>query len=139
MGRPERPLDPSTGPIARFAAGLRELRHAAGSPSYRELARRSNYSVTTLSEAAGGRRLPTLDVTLAFVEACGGEAEEWRHTWWLTARERRPAAPAAPPPPPPAPRRRRYGARVLGLAFLTGAALGAGAAFTVPRGNGTGS
>ncbi|MDT0320233.1 helix-turn-helix domain-containing protein [Streptomyces millisiae] len=133
MGRPERPLDPATGPIARFAAGLRELRHAAGSPSYRELARRCNYSVTTLSDAAGGRRLPTLEVTLAFVEACGGDTEEWRQAWWLASRRRRPAA----LPPPPLPRRRRYGARTIGLAFLTGALLGAGAAVALPRGNGT--
>ncbi|WP_345434239.1 hypothetical protein [Actinoallomurus vinaceus] len=31
--------------------------------------------------AAAGRRLPTLDVTLAFVRACGGDTGEWRERW----------------------------------------------------------
>ena len=38
MGRPERPLDPTAGPVARLAHELRELRKAAGSPSYRKMA-----------------------------------------------------------------------------------------------------
>ena len=33
-GRPESPLDPGTGPVARFAAELRKLRAEAGSPTY---------------------------------------------------------------------------------------------------------
>jgi hypothetical protein len=34
------------------------------------MAARVNYSVATLSAAASGRRLPTLEVTLAYVVAC---------------------------------------------------------------------
>jgi WD40 repeat protein len=64
-----------------FAAGLRLLREKAGRPGYRELARRAHFSATTLSEAAGGRRLPTLAVTLAYVAACGGNGPEWEQRW----------------------------------------------------------
>ncbi|MEU9044695.1 hypothetical protein AB0D63_23935 [Kitasatospora sp. NPDC048343] len=37
--------------------------------------------------AAGGRRLPSLSVTLAYVQACGGDVREWRHRWQLLAAE----------------------------------------------------
>jgi energy-coupling factor transporter ATP-binding protein EcfA2 len=64
-----------------FAADLRLLREAAGRPSYRRLGGDAHYSATTLSEAAGGRRLPSLEVTIAFVRACGGDVAEWEHRW----------------------------------------------------------
>jgi len=83
--RPERRLDITDGPVQEFAAELRRLRQAAGSPGYRELARRAHFSVTTLAEAAAGRRLPTLAVTLAYVEACGGDRVEWRARWQAIA------------------------------------------------------
>lgn len=81
MGRPERPVDVSAGPVAEFAAQLRTLRRKAGNPPYRQLARHSQYSVTTLSDAAGGKRLPSLDVTLAYVAACDGDREQWEQAW----------------------------------------------------------
>src|SRR5256886_8095901 len=81
MGRHERPIDPSAGPLAAFAYDLRELRRAAGSPSYRELARRTHYSDTTLSTAANGTTLPSREVTMAFVQACGGDVDQWRSRW----------------------------------------------------------
>ncbi|WP_165975809.1 hypothetical protein [Actinomadura rubrisoli] len=81
MGRPEKPLDPAAGPVAQFAAGLRELRNAAGRPTYRELARRSGLSATALTVAARGEQLPTLKVALAFVQACGGDRSEWERRW----------------------------------------------------------
>ncbi|AGL16137.1 helix-turn-helix domain-containing protein [Actinoplanes sp. N902-109] len=59
MPRPERVLDTTGGKVERFAAQLRELRERAGRPGYRELARRAHYSVTTLSVAAAGRKLPS--------------------------------------------------------------------------------
>ncbi|CDR08618.1 transcriptional regulator, XRE family [Streptomyces iranensis] len=34
-----------------------------------------------MSQAAGGERLPTLPVALAYVQACNGDADEWRHRW----------------------------------------------------------
>jgi len=81
MGRPERPLDLSAGPVHRFAGKLRELRHAAGGVPYRVLAKRANFSPTALSEAAGGETVPSLTVTLAYVAACGGDQAEWEARW----------------------------------------------------------
>jgi hypothetical protein len=87
MPRPERVLADCDSPAGRLAAGLRELRRSAGSPGYRVLAARAGYSSTTLSDAAGGRRLPALPVVLAYVRACGGDVEEWRGRWHRTAAE----------------------------------------------------
>ncbi|NUT96158.1 MAG: helix-turn-helix domain-containing protein [Saccharothrix sp.] len=81
MSRGEKALGGEENAAVRFAAGLRRLREKAGTPSYRELARLAHYSSTTLSDAAGGRRLPTLAVALAFVRACGGDVVEWERRW----------------------------------------------------------
>jgi hypothetical protein len=35
----------------------------------------------TLASAAGGLRLPTLPVAVAYVRACGGNAGEWEERW----------------------------------------------------------
>ncbi len=80
-GRRERSLDPEEGVLQRFASELRQLRESAGGPSYRELSRRARYSVTALSEAAGGQTFPSLRVTLAYVKACGGDLGVWRERW----------------------------------------------------------
>src|SRR5262249_6139768 len=87
MGRPERPLDADAGPMQRFAAELRRLRDDAGKPGYRRMSRVAHFSVTTLSEAAGGERFPSLPVTLAYVRACGGELAAWEARWRATAAE----------------------------------------------------
>lgn len=52
MGRPERPLDPGAGAVQGLAHALRELRRAAGGPSYRTMAKAAGFSATTLSQAA---------------------------------------------------------------------------------------
>lgn len=80
-GRREVPVDPAAGPVQRFAFELRTLRAEAGGITYRALARRAGYSVTTLSQAAAGEHLPTLSVVLAYVRACGGEASQWEARW----------------------------------------------------------
>jgi WD40 repeat protein len=87
MPRPERPLDSSGGPVETLAGQLRGLRRAAGNPGYRELATRCEFSMTVLADAAGGRRLPSLPVTLAFVRACGGDPVEWERRWSAAAAE----------------------------------------------------
>jgi hypothetical protein len=38
-----------------------------------------------LSRAASGRELPSLNVTLAYVTACGGDVEAWRNRWTALA------------------------------------------------------
>ncbi|MET9966992.1 hypothetical protein ABZZ80_14015 [Streptomyces sp. NPDC006356] len=81
MGRPERPLDPASGPIARLAHELREVRKAAGTPSYRRMAEAAGFSATTLSQAAAGERLPSLAVVQGYVQACGGDPLEWEPRW----------------------------------------------------------
>ncbi|MBP2324715.1 WD40 repeat protein [Kibdelosporangium banguiense] len=87
MGRRERFLDPDTGLVQRFAFELRQLRDSAGRPSYRELAQRAHYSVTALSEAAGGRTFPSLAVTLAYVQACAGDRDMWLSRWQAVSDE----------------------------------------------------
>ncbi|MCW7944234.1 transcriptional regulator [Streptomyces hygroscopicus] len=86
MGRPEKPLAQDAGPATAFARELRRLRAAAGSPSYRELAKRALFSASVLSDAAAGYRLPTLQVALAFAEACGGDRMTWERLWREAAR-----------------------------------------------------
>ncbi|UXY32025.1 hypothetical protein [Streptomyces sp. HUAS TT20] len=51
--------------MQRFAAELRKLRAEGGSPPYRVMAQRTGQGASTLSQAAGGERLPTLPVVLA--------------------------------------------------------------------------
>ncbi|WP_157246497.1 hypothetical protein [Nonomuraea typhae] len=95
MPRRERPLEGDDPEVLRFAADLRLLRVKAGEPTYRQMARQAHYAVATLSEAASGRRLPTLAVTLAYVNACGGDTLEWERRWReLSGREPAAAEPA---------------------------------------------
>ncbi|GLZ34578.1 hypothetical protein Lesp02_67650 [Lentzea sp. NBRC 105346] len=98
MPRGERPLESEDSALLRFAADLRRMREKAGSPPYRELGRRAHYSAATLSEAAGGRKLPTLAVTLAYVTACGGDAAEWEERWREVAADHYEPAVAAESP-----------------------------------------
>ncbi|MFI0734531.1 hypothetical protein ACH4S9_36895 [Streptomyces sp. NPDC021225] len=81
MGRKESPLDPSAGPVERFAFELRALRQSAGGLTYRAMARRTEYSTATLAQAASGDRLPSLAVALAYVTACGGDSAAWERRW----------------------------------------------------------
>jgi transcriptional regulator with XRE-family HTH domain len=81
MARRPRPVDPNEGPLQAFAYDLRQLREKAGNPTYRTLANKAGYSPATLSEAARGQRRPSLDVTMAYVGACGGDPDEWRLRW----------------------------------------------------------
>ncbi|MBP2478045.1 WD40 repeat protein/energy-coupling factor transporter ATP-binding protein EcfA2 [Crossiella equi] len=105
MPRPERPLDPAGGPIQEFAAQLRTLRRRAGSPSYRELARRAHFAMATLAHAARGDRLPSLAVTLAYVRACDEteDTEDWARRWRAVAEHTGTATPAEPGGEPPYP------------------------------------
>jgi transcriptional regulator with XRE-family HTH domain len=137
-------LDPKMGPVAGFALRLRALREEAGCPGYRELARRTNYSVTTLSDAARGRELPSLEATLAYVTACGGDREAWEREWRAVKARigsaarpdgNRPGAGAmegdAEGEPPEAPETRRYSAWVVGAALVVGVVAGSAATMGV--------
>lgn len=80
MGRREQPLELDGSPVRELAQCLRNLRNQAGL-TYEQLAARSNFSRATLQEALSGRRLPTLQVTLAIVQGCGEDTEAWRTYW----------------------------------------------------------
>src|SRR3954447_5197176 len=81
VARRERAVDPLEGPLQAFAYDLRKVRADAGNLTYPALAKVAGYSATTLSEAAGAARKPTLDVVLAYVGACRGDCVYWRSRW----------------------------------------------------------
>ncbi len=95
MPRNEGFLDPEAGSLARFAWDLRALREEAGKIPYRVLAKRAGFCASTLSVAASGSKLPSLDVTLAYVQACGGDPELWRERWHALAAQHPPTHSAA--------------------------------------------
>jgi hypothetical protein len=66
--------------LEAFARDLRALR-AKAELDYPELAELSHYTMKTLASAAGGLRLPTLPVAVAYVRACGGNVAEWEDRW----------------------------------------------------------
>jgi len=83
----ERPIGaaPSVASIApdgleSFARDLRALR-AKAELDYPAMAELSHYTMKTLASAAGGLRLPTLPVAVAYVRACGGNVAEWEDRW----------------------------------------------------------
>jgi hypothetical protein len=66
--------------IAAFARDLRVLRSKVGL-DYPDMAEKSHYTMRTLASAAGGLRLPTLPVLIAYVNACGGDVGDWEERW----------------------------------------------------------
>jgi hypothetical protein len=66
--------------VAAFARDLRVLRSKA-ELDYPDMAEKSHYTMRTLASAAGGLRLPTLPVLIAYVNACGGDVTEWEERW----------------------------------------------------------
>jgi hypothetical protein len=66
--------------LEAFARDLRTLRAQAGL-DYPEMAETSHYGMKTLASAAGGLRLPTLPVAVAYVRACDGNIAEWEDRW----------------------------------------------------------
>ncbi|HEX6467606.1 MAG TPA: helix-turn-helix domain-containing protein [Streptosporangiaceae bacterium] len=76
-GEPDGRLPPAAKTKEEFAARIRELRTQAGSPSFRHLAKVTNYSPSTLADATYGRRLPTEPVLRALVTACGADPAPW--------------------------------------------------------------
>jgi WD40 repeat protein len=99
LPRRENPLGPAEDALIRFAADLRALRDDAGSPTYRQLSTRAHYSAAALSEAASGRKLPSLPVTLAYVRACDGDPAAWELRWrdLATTHAKPPADPVTRP------------------------------------------
>ncbi|MGH3571635.1 MAG: helix-turn-helix domain-containing protein [Pseudonocardiaceae bacterium] len=69
--------------VAALTADLRRMHQEAGKPSLRQMAMKVPYSHTALSDALRGRRgrLPSQDLTLALVRACGGDEQAWQARW----------------------------------------------------------
>ncbi|HEV2372859.1 MAG TPA: helix-turn-helix transcriptional regulator [Streptosporangiaceae bacterium] len=65
---------------ASFAAGLQELKTRSGLTLW-QLGKASGYPSSTMAAAARGIPMPTLQVTLAYVQACGGDQDTWREQW----------------------------------------------------------
>jgi Helix-turn-helix domain len=79
--------------VEQFAKDLRELRIAAGKPTYEKLGHLAGCSKSTVHEALTGARLPSLDITLGLVHALGANEQQWCDRWKATRRvldERRP-------------------------------------------------
>ncbi|GLX10822.1 hypothetical protein [Microbispora sp. NBRC 16548] len=76
-----RALDPTKGPVERFACELRALRAAAGEPPFWKMARRCEVSKSALASAVAGYQLPSEKVVRNFVLACGGDWPRWRERW----------------------------------------------------------
>lgn len=93
MGRPEEPLERDGSPVREFAFWLRDLRRRSGL-TYDQLGKNAHYATSTVQAATAGQRLPTLRVTMAFVRACGGDAEQWREYWMQVRRALDRGAPA---------------------------------------------
>lgn len=103
MGRKEGCIKAEHEAVAELASQLRKLRAAAGEPTYRSMAAQTHYAATTLSRAAAGSRLPSLDVVLAYARACGGDHAEWTKRWErANAALEPPREVSGPPVPAPA-------------------------------------
>ena len=81
---PQSPRGPitaiETDNVGAFARDLRVLRSKIGL-DYPDMAEKSHYTMRTLASAAGGLRLPTLPVLIAYVNACDGDVAEWEERW----------------------------------------------------------
>jgi hypothetical protein len=89
--------------IGAFARDLRVLRSKVGL-DYPDMAEKSHYTMRTLASAAGGLRLPTLPVLIAYVNACGGDVAEWEERWGRLTKagnKGKTALPAGPQGPGP--------------------------------------
>jgi transcriptional regulator with XRE-family HTH domain len=80
VAEPGSELEPPAGGLEEFCRGLAKLR-AAAELTVRELEKRSGYSKAALSKAASGRSLPSFDLTMAYVGACGGNVQAWEQRW----------------------------------------------------------
>ena len=86
MARPVRQIIADDPIVAEHPQARSDQRGSAGL-TLRQVAERAHYSVSALSEATSGRRMPTWELTRSFVEACGGDLDEWRKRWKYAAEQ----------------------------------------------------
>lgn len=79
MPRRATPLDPADGPEARFALALRQLRDQAGfeAKTIDAIAAENYIPRSTLYAAMRGKRIPTVPVLAALVQAWNGDPVKW--------------------------------------------------------------
>ncbi|MFE2165968.1 hypothetical protein ACFXB3_12995 [Streptomyces sp. NPDC059447] len=83
MPRQPSPISPDASPELReLASGMRDLKDAAGI-TFSTLTERVHYSTASLSGAVSGKKLPTWEVTWAFIHGCDPSADEqvWKQRW----------------------------------------------------------
>jgi hypothetical protein len=73
-------------PLEDLSVALRGLHRAAGEPSSHEIARKINYSHTTVAQALRMQRCPSWPVFESIVSCLGGDIEEFR-PYWVSARD----------------------------------------------------
>ncbi|MFD3782213.1 helix-turn-helix domain-containing protein [Streptomyces sp. NPDC058612] len=76
-----KPISTKSHPVWQFAFALRALRESAGNPTLARIAEETSVSISSLSQALGGDRVPTWRVTSAVVDTCGGDLTTWRAFW----------------------------------------------------------
>jgi len=118
--------DTAESEIDAFLHDLRSLRLSAGQPSFRKMAKTAHYSHTALAGALSGGRLPSRELTLAFVRACGGDQETWQARWDQTS-----ASIDREPRPEPFSRPRRWPLPALVAAVVVAAIAGGGVTMIV--------
>lgn len=79
MPRREKPIE-GAGPVALFALELRALKYKTGL-TYRDLSIKAHVSQSALSRAASGQKLPSWEITRAYVDGCGGDVSAWWTRW----------------------------------------------------------
>ena len=71
--------------VGRFALSLRRARREVGDPSYRELARRTKYSISSISRTLNGTTFPRWGFTELLLRSFGVDEEQigghWRRCW----------------------------------------------------------
>jgi transcriptional regulator with XRE-family HTH domain len=82
-GRKRKELS-GTGAPAELARRLRAQRDEQDM-TLRQLAAKSGYSQASLSGAESGKRVPTWELTAAFVQSCGCDPAAWRQLWETAA------------------------------------------------------
>jgi hypothetical protein len=73
-------------PLEDLSAALRGLHRAAGEPSSHEIARKINYSHTTVAQTLRMQRCPSWPVFESVVKCLGGDIEKLR-PYWVSARD----------------------------------------------------
>ncbi|MFJ8018368.1 hypothetical protein [Streptomyces sp. NPDC096339] len=83
MPRQPSPIsDDASAELRELASGMRDLKDAAGL-TFATLNERVHYSTASLSGAVSGKKLPTWEVTWAFIHGCDPMADEqvWQERW----------------------------------------------------------